>query len=267
MSAAGTRSALSPALIRAVWAAVALLVALGVFASVGRTVFLDDFIARAEPVRLWTMTALGRDDPRALQRPAEVARMDGTFAAHPALTVLHVVPGGLFLLFAPLQFSSRMRARYLTLHRWSGRILLPLLIATVLPGLFFGVLMPFGGLGEAVAIALFGVMLLLAIVVAFIAVRRGQLARHREWMIRVFAFAIAISTVRLAFGAIDVALTPKGYPPADQFVLSVWTGWIVTLGAAEAWIRYTRRRVSVMLSNEITDGHQYRAVGKYSAAG
>ena len=265
MSAGGNRSAPSPALVRALWAVVALLVALGVFAAVGRTVFLDDFIARAEPVRLWNMTALGRDDPRALQRPAEVARMDGTFATHPALTLLHVVPGGLFLLFAPLQFSTRLRARRLGLHRWSGRILLPLLVATVLPGLFFGIVMPYGGLAEAVAIGLFGPMLLVAIAVAFVAVRRGQIARPREWMIRVFAFAIAISTIRIAFGVIDAALTPSGYPPPDQFVLSVWAGWIVTLAAAEAWIRYTRGRVT--LSNDISDGHQYRKVGNYSAAG
>lgn len=127
--------------------------------------------------------------------------------------------------------------------------------------------MPFGGLGEAVAIALFGVTLLTAIVVAFVAVRRGQIARHREWMIRVFAFAIAISTIRLAVGAIDAALTPSGYPPADQFVLSVWAGWIITLAGAEAWIRYTRPRVRVASPNEISHGDQYRAVGKYPAAG
>lgn len=266
MSADGIRSAPRPALIRALWAVVALLVALGVFAAAGRTVFLDDFIARAEPVRLWNMTALGRDDPRALQRPAVVARMDGTFASHPKLTLLHVVPGGLFLLFAPLQFVSRLRVRHPALHRWSGRILLLLLIASALPGLFFGLLMPFGGLGEAVAIALFGVTLLIAIVVAVVAIRRGQIARHREWMIRVFAFAIAISTIRIAFGVIDAALTPSGYPPPDQFVLSVWAGWIVTLAAAEAWIRYTRGRVNVALPNKISHGHQYRTVGKYSAA-
>ena len=83
MSAARTRSAPSPALIRALWAVVVLLVALGLVAAAGRALFLDDFIARAEPVRRWNMAALGRDDPMALQRPAEVARMDGTFAAHP----------------------------------------------------------------------------------------------------------------------------------------------------------------------------------------
>lgn len=213
------------------------------------------------------MAAMGRDDPMALQRPAEVARMDGSFAAHPGLTLLHVVPGGLFLLFAPLQFSSRVRTRNPALHRWSGRILLPLLVATVLPGMYFGVRIPYGGPGEAVAIALFGVGLLISIVVAFVAIRRGQIARHREWMIRVFAIAIAIATVRIAFAAIDAALTPSGYPPPDQFVLSVWTGWIVTLAGAEAWIRYTRRRVSVALPNEIRDGHQYRTAGKYPAAG
>lgn len=267
MSADGNRREPSPALTRALWAAVAVLVALGVFSAAGRAVFLDDFIARAESVRLWNMTALGRDDPRALQRPAVVARMDGTFASHPKLTLLHVVPGGLFLLFAPLQFVSRLRVRHPALHRWSGRILLLLLIATALPGLFFGLLMPFGGLGEAVAIALFGVTLLIAIVVAFVAIRRGQIARHREWMIRVFAFAIAISTIRIAFGVIDAALTPSGYPPPDQFVLSVWAGWIVTLAAAEAWIRYTRGRVSVALPSETRDGDSYRAIRKFPAAG
>ncbi len=262
-----TRRPPSPALIRALWVVVVLLVALGLVAAVGRTVFLDDFIARAEPVRRWNMAALGRDDPMALQRPAEVARMDGTFATHHALTLLHVVPGALFLLFAPLQFSSRVRARHPALHRWSGRVLLPLLLAALLPGFYFGIRIPYGGLLEAVAVALFGSALLASIVVAFVATRRGQIARHREWMIRVFALTIAISTERLAFGAIDAALTPSGYPPPDQFVLSVWTAWIVTLAAAEAWIRYTRGRVNVALPSETRDGDSYRAIRNYPAAG
>ena len=267
MSADGMRREPSAALTRTLRAVVAGLVALGVFSAIGRTVFLDDFIARAEFVREWSMAAMGRHDPLALQRPAEVARMDGKFAAHPTLTLLHVVPGGLFLLFAPLQFSSRLRSRHLALHRWSGRIILPLLVASMLPGLYFGVINPYGGPGEAVMIALFCGALFMSIGIAFIAIRRRQVARHREWMIRVFAFAIAISSIRLAFGAIDAALTPSGIPPPQQFTLAVWIGWLITLAAAEAWIRYTRRRVSVPLPSEITDGHQHRTVGKYSAAG
>jgi uncharacterized membrane protein len=223
------------------WAMTAVLVVIGVGAAVGRIVFADDFITRAEPVRQWLMEALQRDDPFALERPAELARVDGKFAAHPLLTLLHVLPGGIFLLFAPLQFSTRIRTRHLRLHRWSGRLLLPTVLAGLLPGLYFGILRPYGGPVEAVAIAAFGGLFLFAVYRGVRAIRRGQVARHREWMIRVFALAIAISTVRLAGGVLDVALTPLGVRPTAVFALSVWTGWILTLGVAELWIRHTRR--------------------------
>jgi hypothetical protein len=38
----------------------------------------------------------------------------------------------------------------------------------------------------------------------------------------------------------DLALTPAGLPPRELFVLSLWTGWTLTLAAGELWIRYTR---------------------------
>jgi hypothetical protein len=124
---------------------------------------------------------------------------------------LHVLLGGVFLLVAPLQFSVWVRTRHVQFHRWSGRVLLR---------------------------AVFGSLFLIAICRAFLAIRRHQVARHREWMIRVFA--IAVSTVRVVAGVLDVALTPTGFRAPDLFVLSLWTGWVITLGVAELWIRYTR---------------------------
>ncbi len=183
-AADGIRRETPLALTRALRAVAVLLVAIGVGAAIGRGVFPADFVTRAEPVRLWSMAALGRDDPLALQRPAELARMDGSFAAHPRLTLLHILPGGLFLLLAPLQFSSRIRARYIGLHRWSGRILLPGLLVNVLAGLYFGTVIPYGGPGEAVAIAIFGGVFLFSVSQGYLAIRRRQVARHREWMTR-----------------------------------------------------------------------------------
>ena len=227
-------------LTRALWAGVLLLVMIGVGAAIGRGLFVDDFLTRADPVRQRIMDALHRDDPFALQRPAELDRIDGKYAAYPLLTLLHVLPGGVFLLVAPLQFSSRIRTRHIQLHRWSGRILLPAGIVSVLAGLYFGIVIPYGGLGEAVAIAVFGGLFLIATCRAFLAIRRHQVALHREWMIRVFATAIAISTMRVVGSVLDVALTPAGLRPRTLFVLSLWTGWVITLGVAEFWIRYTR---------------------------
>lgn len=227
---------------RAVWGGIVLLVAIGVTAAAGRATFPADLATRLDPVRARLLDALDRDDPFAPQRPAELARFDSPFATHPALTLLHVVPGGLFLALAPLQFWRRLRARHRQLHRWSGRVLVLAALVSTLSALYFGLLMPYGGRVEAVAIALFGGLFLASLARAVVAIRRGQVERHREWMIRAFAIAIGISTVRIVGAALDIALAPSGWHPRDTFVTSVWTGWLATVAAAELWIAYTRPR-------------------------
>jgi predicted membrane protein DUF2306 len=219
---------------------VALLVLIGVGAAVGRAVFRGDFAARADPVRQQLLTALRLEDPLAMHRPAELNRFDVRYGENRFATLLHVVPGGLFLILAPLQFSSRIRSRYLPFHRWSGRFLMLTSVVATLAGLYFGLRMPYGGLGEVTAIAFFGLLFVFSVVRAFIAIRRRQVAIHREWMIRAFAIAIGISMVRVVAAVLDIALTPAGLRLPDLFALSLWLGWGIALAAGELWIRYTR---------------------------
>jgi uncharacterized membrane protein len=226
--------------VRALWCGVALLVLVGMGATIGRGVFHADFATRADPIRQQVLAALHREDPFASKRPEELDRFDGRFAADPFVTMLHILPGGLFLILAPLQFSSRIRSRHIRFHRWSGRILVGAAIVTAPAGLYFGLLMPYGRLGEATATVFFGGLFVFSVGRAFVAIRRGQVARHRDWMIRAFAIAIGISAVRVVGTAFDILLTPAGLPPPELFVLSLWTGWTVTLAAGELWIRYTR---------------------------
>lgn len=227
-------------MIRGVWCGVVLLGIIGVAAALGRSLWTADLVHRAEPHRERIMRALHRDDPFALRRAEELERMDGRFAAHPYATLLHVVPGALFLILAPFQFSSRVRSRHIRFHRWSGRLLVVVALVTASTALYFGLGMPYGGWGEASAIALFGGLFLVAVGRAVVAIRRRQVARHREWMIRAFAVAIGVSTIRVAGPVLDIALTPAGVAPPVLFVLSLWTGWAITLGAAEVWIIRTR---------------------------
>ena len=234
------RQPTSPLLIWIIWLSVILLATLGVASAIGRGVFLDDFAGRMEPGRQALMERFQRTDPHAADRAADVAGLDRKFAAHPVVTMLHILPGGIFLLLAPLQFSARLRRRHLRIHRWSGRLVIVAGIIGGVPGMYFGLLMPYGGWGEAVAAAIFGGLFLTAIVRGYIAIRRHEVARHREWMIRAFALALAISTVRRLMGVLDYALTPAGFTPRQNFVLAVWASWIISLGAAELWIRHTR---------------------------
>jgi uncharacterized membrane protein len=230
-------------LTRAVAFVAVALALLGVAAAAGRGVFVEDFGQRVEPMRRYTLRALDREDPRLQERPREIARFDGRFAAHPRVTLTHVAAGGVFLFLGPLQFSSSIRRRYPALHRWCGRLLMLLAVLTGVSGLYFGLFVPFSGRAEATVIALVGVLLLGSIARAYVAIRRYEVERHREWMIRAFALGVGISTVRLVAAVLDVALTPYGITPERLFVLSLWIGWLLTVVAAELWIRHTRRSV------------------------
>src|ERR1700679_10912 len=51
---------------------------------------------------------------------------DSGLQINKALTFVHIIPGALFMILAPLQFVPGIRARHLWFHRFSGRILVVL---------------------------------------------------------------------------------------------------------------------------------------------
>lgn len=254
-SALGARSNHSALLGGFVWTCTLILALVGVTAAVYRAAYVTDATTRAEPVRQRVLDAFGRADPRLAERRDELRRFDSQFAAHPFLTWGHVIPGAVFLAFAPLQFWGRLRNRYRRLHRWSGRVLLCAILVSTAPALYFGLGAPFGGWLEALAIATVATLLITAVGRAFVAIRRGHVALHREWMLRAFALAIGIATVRVVGAVLDVALAPLGIRAATGLVVSLWLGWGVTVGAAELWIRYTRVRASGPISATSAASH------------
>ncbi len=167
---------------------------------------------------------------------SDVAEFSEKYYTHRLATFLHVLPAALLFLLAPFQFFAQLRSRYINVHRWSGRVILVTVIPVGLSGFFFGT-MPFGGVPETSAVLVFGGLFLFAAGRAFIAIRLGDVVRHREWMIRMFAVVIGISTMRVIdlvlFSAIEISAR-------TAFGISIWTGFLLTVGAAEAWIRHTR---------------------------
>jgi uncharacterized membrane protein len=209
-------------------------------AALGRTVYFADWIQRLDPLRQQYLALAGVTDPHIAERPVVLARLDARYARHPWLTRSHTILGGIFLLLAPLQFNKRIRDRYRAFHRWSGRTLLGLGTIAGITGLYFGVLVPWAGMPEAVTILLFGSFFFVAGVKAFTAIRRGDVDTHRNWMIRAMAVPLGAGSVRVVGEPIDLVLTPTGVGPEIGFVVSVWAGWLVTVGAAELWIACTR---------------------------
>lgn len=214
---------------------------MGAASGIARAVFVDDLVTRVEPMRTRILAAADRPDPFASRRAAELEVVDGRFANNRMTTLVHVVGGSLFLLLAPFQFSRRIRGTYLAFHRWSGRFLVATGILMAIAGLYFGLFMPYGGLGEALAISGAGGLFLFAIVRAFLAIRQKDIARHRVWMTRAFGVGIGITVVRFAAGLFDFWLTPQGFTPATIFVFSLWTGFGLSVTVTELWFAHTRR--------------------------
>jgi hypothetical protein len=82
------------------------------------------------------------------------------FARHPILTMIHVVPGLLFMVLGPLQFSEFIRARHLQWHRWNGRFFIAAGFIIGISALLMSFTMQsIGGVKQAAATVLFGFFL------------------------------------------------------------------------------------------------------------
>jgi uncharacterized membrane protein len=159
---------------------------------------------------------------------------DRRYALHPALAYTHILPGVGYLVGAPFQLSRRFRERHFAWHRRMGRIVLPAGLIAGMFALIFGTLFPFGGLLEASATVVFGSYFVTALVVAFLAIKSGDVTRHRRWMIRAFAIGLGVGTIRIWIGV----LQGFGLSFADSFGAAFWLGFALHALAAEVYLSW-----------------------------
>lgn len=167
------------------------------------------------------------------------AALDTGFARHAALTFIHILPGALFLGLAPLQFSRGFRQRHLQLHRWSGRVLVICGLIIGASALVMSYTMNIGGPNETAATTLFAIVFLICLIKAYLYIRRKEVARHREWMIRAYGVGLGVATTRPIVG---MFFAFRRMTPHEFFGIAFWLGFTITFMAAEAWIDYTRAR-------------------------
>jgi uncharacterized membrane protein len=162
---------------------------------------------------------------------------DAGFVRHAGLTLVHMVPGLVFVVLGPLQFVTRIRTRYIGLHRWCGRTYVASGVAVGISALVMGVVVDFGGPTETAAVTLFSTLFLIFLGLAVFRIRRREVAAHREWMIRAFALGLAVTTMR-PIAAILMAVT--GLPLSEILGISFWLAFSLHLVLAECWIKFTR---------------------------
>jgi uncharacterized membrane protein len=203
---------------RFLWTAIIFLVVIGIAAVTRRTLVL-----------FWPGQFAGRASP--------AAALDAGFARHIVLTLLHILPGGLFLVLATMQFMPSIRQKHLQFHRWMGRVLVICGLIIGVTALVMSYKMNIGGPNETAATTLFAIVFLICLIKAYRHIRRKEVERHREWMIRAYGVALGVATTRPIVG---MFFAFRRRTPHEFFGIAFWLGFTITFLAAEAWVDYTR---------------------------
>ena len=166
---------------------------------------------------------------------AEITPENTRFFGAPLPVVLHIICAVLFIVLGALQFVASFRRRNPAWHRRAGRVALVSGLVVASSALWmtqFYALPAQDGLLLYGFRLLFGSLMAVSLVLAFAAIRRRQIPRHRAWMMRAYAIGLGAGTqaVTLLLGEIV-----SGKPTVLARALLMAAAWVINLAVAE-WI-------------------------------
>ncbi|SDF42146.1 Uncharacterized membrane protein [Lentzea fradiae] len=166
---------------------------------------------------------------------ADITPDNARFFASPLPVVLHAVTVSVYSVLGAFQFAPGFRRRRPGWHRAAGRVLVLCGLLGALSGLWMTVLYPkpadVGAFLTGVRLV-FGTAWAVFIVFGVAAIRRGDVAGHRAWMVRAFAIGLGAGTQAVALGSWIAASGPLGQLTKAVLMLG---SWLVNLAMAE-WV-------------------------------
>ena len=169
-----------------------------------------------------------------------VTSENARFFDSPIPVIVHIVGSVVFLVLGALQFAPSLRR-----HRWhriAGRIVAPAGLLSAASALWMTLLSDLpanNGVALMVLRLGFGTAMAASIVVAFLAIRRGDVRTHSAWMTRAYAIGIGAGTQVFTFLPWTLVF---GVPGEAAHAVLMGAGWVMNLAVAEVVIRRRVRR-------------------------
>lgn len=171
----------------------------------------------------------------------EVTPDNARFFLSPIPVILHAVGSSVYLVLGALQFAPSLRRR--RWHRIAGRILVPAGLISALSGVwmtvFYAIPAEMNGPALIAMRLVLGPAMAAAIVVAFLAIRRGDVRTHSAWMTRAYAIGLGAGTQLLTLLPWTVAF---GVPSQTMHSVLMGAAWAINLAVAEVVIRRRARQ-------------------------
>ena len=117
--------------------------------------------------------------------------------------ILHIVSSIVFLILGALQFTPALRRGRRTWHRRAGRLVVPLGLIAALSAVWLTSLSPTTTVGGVLLYGLrllFGSAMVASLALGYVAIRNGDVQRHRAWMTRAYAIGLGAGTQALTLG-------------------------------------------------------------------
>lgn len=166
---------------------------------------------------------------------AEVTPENARFVGAPMPVVLHIVSAAMFIVLGAFQFVPSIRRQKPGWHRRVGRLLVGSGLVASLSALWMTLFYELPAQDGVLLYGfrlLFGSLMAISIVLAFVAIRRRKIARHRAWMMRGYALGLGAGTQVLTLLLGEIFLGP---PTVLARALLMGAGWAINLAVAE-WI-------------------------------
>lgn len=159
------------------------------------------------------------------------------FAHSPSAIAVHLAGGLVAIVLGAFQLNSWLRNRYLSVHRWLGRMYVLAVAIGGTAGLILAI-NSYGGLVTHFGFGLMAVCWLGTTLTAYLAIRKGDVQAHRAWMLRSYAVTLAGVTLRIYLGLsvlLDIEFD-NAYPALS------WLCWVPNLLVVE-WFLLSRPNV------------------------
>jgi uncharacterized membrane protein len=104
----------------------------------------------------------------------------------------HALFGAIALLSGPLQFSTRLRRRYLSFHRSLGRLYVVSVVSAAVLAMMISAGRPLFA-GTSVQASAW----IICTLAAFLTARNRHIAQHRQWMVRSYAVTFTFIMLRI----------------------------------------------------------------------
>ena len=157
---------------------------------------------------------------------------------------MHFFMGMVLVLAWPILFSSRIRARHRAVHRWTGRVYVSAGFLAGVGGMSF-ILARHNGGPSHVAFALWGSVMMLSAVLAYVHARAKRFQLHRAWAIRLFAVVLGawlfdLEVLAWANLASGVGMSDNEDGPVDYVLMYFF--FVPNLLVAEFFVRNLHKR-------------------------